>query len=295
MLNSVKIFVKVVELGSFSQTAKILNMAPSSIARSIDGLEADLQTTLFKRSTRKLTLTDKGQQFLKGADKLVSDMDAIRAGLNDNQNEPQGHLRISVFESYGRVVICPLLPVFLKKHPKVIVDIELENQICDLAAENIDIAIRVGKRVDSNLKSRTLSSVRTTICASPNYFKNNPAITQPSDLKSHNCLTFNRGGQSTHWHFKKTKQYEKIQVSGNLKSTGGTALHDAALRGLGIIQLSDWMVAENIKNGKLVSCLEDWQASFGQNSSGQVYLVYQAATFPNPLVRLFINFLVKNI
>lgn len=295
MLKSVKIFLKTVELGSFSQTAKVLNVAPSSIARAIDGLEADLQVSLFKRSTRKLVLTDKGQQFLEGADKLLSNLDAIREGLSDNQQEPAGHLRLSVFESYGRVVVCPLLPAFLQKYPKVTVEIELENKICDLAAENIDIAIRVGTPMDSNLKSRKLSSVKTTLCAAPDYIANHPKLTQPSDLQAHNCLTFNRGRQATHWHFTREKQYEKILVNGNLKSRGGTALHDAALKGLGIVQLSNWMVAENLENGLLVACLDEWQASLAQNSSGQVYLVYQATTFPNPLVRLFIDFLVKNI
>ncbi|MGL1921258.1 MAG: LysR family transcriptional regulator [Hyphomicrobiales bacterium] len=295
MLDTVKIFLKVVELGSFSQTAKVLNMAPSSIARAIDGLENDLQTTLFKRSTRKLILTDKGHLFLLGAGKLLADMDAIRSDLTDQKNEPQGRLRISAFETYGRLIICPLLPKFLEKYPHVSIEFELENRMCDLAAENIDIGIRIGTPVNSNLKSRILAPLETRVFAAPKYLRKHPKITEPKDLATHNCLTFTRDHVATYWHFERGNECEKIQVRGNLASKGGSVLLQTALAGLGVVLMSDWLVGKHVEQGQLMPCLEDWQASLSTGNKSQIYLVYQDATFPNPLVRLFIDFLIANI
>jgi DNA-binding transcriptional LysR family regulator len=158
MLKSTRIFIKVVELGSFSKAAKVLNMAPSSVTRCIDNLESELGCTLLKRSTRQLLLTDKGHVFLSGSNKLVADSDYLLKSLSNKNMEPDGSLRISTFESFGRLNICPIIPEFLEKYPKINIEIELDNKMVDLAGENIDLAIRIGIPEDSSLKSRKLLS-----------------------------------------------------------------------------------------------------------------------------------------
>lgn len=293
MLKSIRLFLKVAELGSFSKAAKILNMAPSSITRSIDALELELKTDLFKRSTRQLLLTDKGRIFLEGASKLVSDSDSLLKSITEDSHEPEGNLRISVFESFGRLHICPILPEFLKTYPNLKIQIELENKVVDLARENVDLAIRVGTPADSNLKARKLTPNHTFVCASPDYLSQNEKITQPEDLSSHNCLLLNRGRQRTYWHFKKNRRNSKVLVSGNLTSRGGTPLLEAALSGLGVVQLSSWVIADYIRNGQLVVCLNDWEPRLNEQSSGNVYAVYQQGVHKNPNIRLFIDFLVE--
>lgn len=293
MLNSVRIFLKVVERGSFSKAAKVLNLAPSSVTRTIDNLEFELKTQLFIRSTRQLTLTDKGNLFLDGAIQLVNDSDTLAMSLADNTNDPQGNLRISVFDSFGRLVVCPVIADFLKAYPKINIEVELENNMVDLVSQNIDLAFRIGIPKDSTLKARSLISTQTVLCASPEYLSNSAALTKPEDLSQHNCLLLNRDRQRTYWYFKKERRTIKQLVQGNLKSKGGTPLVQAALRGVGIIQLSNWVVADYLAKGLLVTCLDDWQAQLHEEVTGDVYAVYKQSLYKNPNIRLFLDFLIE--
>lgn len=293
MLNSLQIFLKVVELGSFSKTASVLNMAPSSVARNIDSLEKELNVSLFNRNTRALRLTDKGALFLEGAAKLIRDAELLRGQLNNQETPAQGKLRISVFESFGRLHVCPIITEFLQRYPRVELEIEFENRLIDLVNENIDVAIRIGEQQDSQLKARILLSNHTLVCASPEYLARHGTPEQPAELQQHNCLILNQGRQRSYWHFKKGRQHKKILVNGNLKSKGGTPLLSACLDGLGIVQLSNWMLSDFVKNGQLVVLLEDWESSLSENSSGDIYVLYKASAYPNPLIRLFIDYLLE--
>ena len=293
MLKSIRVFLKVVELGSFSKAAKVLNMAPSSVTRAIDSLEHEIKTELFKRSTRQLLLTDKGHVFLEGAASLVADSDSLLMSMTGLNKEPEGSLRISVFESFGRLILCPIISEFLRKYPKITVEIELENRVVDLAAENVDIAIRVGTPKDSSLKYRSLIPNHTFICASPDYLSKNENIEQPDDLSRHNCLLLNQDRQRTYWYFKKNRQNIKVLVRGNLKSKGGSPLLEAALCGLGVVQLSNWVISDYVKNGQLVVCLKDWEPLLNEQSSGNVYAVYKQSIYKNPNIRLFLDYLAE--
>ena len=294
MLNSIRVFIKVAELGSFSRAAAVLSMAPSSITRSIDKLEIELGVTLFKRSTRQLILTEKGAEFLQGASRLLADADILLSSVRQVNQEPEGMLRVSVFESFGRMHVSPLLPKFLKQYPKVRIGIELENRVVDLGSENVDLAIRIGKPVDSGLKARVLLSNHTLVCASPDYLSHHGKPQEPKDLAHHNCLILNQDRQRTLWYFKKGRSIKKIQVKGNLASRGGTPLLEAALSGAGIVQLSNWMVSDYVKQGRLIVCLQDWESSLNEESSGEVYAAYQNNKFPNPIIRLLIDYLVEH-
>lgn len=301
MLQSMRVFNKVVELGSFSKAAAVLEMAPSSVARTIDALEAELAVTLFKRSTRRLTLTDKGQRFLTGTRGILVNADELFASLQDDAQIPKGHLRISVLETFGRLQVSPLLAEFIQHYPEVTVDIELENQLVDIVGENIDLAIRIGKPQDSSLRARMLMSNHTVVCAAPDYFAKFGVPQVPSDLQAHNCLLLNRNRQSVFWYFnaqatsvKQTKksQSEKVHVTGNLHSKGGTPLLEAALQGAGVVQLPQWMVADYLKKGQLELCLNHFDSALSEDSSGYVYAVYTKTRYPNPLIRLFIDFML---
>lgn len=295
MLNSIRIFIKVVEQGSFSKAGRILNMAPSSITRNIDQLEKELGVNLFKRSTRQLALTDEGQSFLEGADKLLAQADQLTASLKTAKSEPEGPLRISVFETFGRIKVCPCLPEFLQRYRKVKLEIELENRMADLDKEDVDLAIRIGRPADSNLKARKLLSNHTLICASPEYLAEYGRPASPEDLVDHNCLVLNTRRQKIYWHFQREKSSKKVPVNGNLTSTGGTPLLEAALAGTGIIQIPHWIVAQYINAGKLQCCLKDWQCSVHENTSGDVYAVYRGSNYLNPSIRAFIDFLMEKL
>ncbi|MCG9730611.1 LysR family transcriptional regulator [Shewanella sp. Isolate13] len=295
MLNAMRIFIKVVELGSFSKAANVLNMAPSSVARNIDALEQDFNALLLKRSTRQLLLTEAGEQFLEGARKLVDDEERLKISLSEQDKQPEGTLRISVFEGFGRVKICPILPRFLTQYPKVKIEIDLDNRLVDLHSENVDIAIRIGKPADSSLHGRMLMANQTSLCASANYLKQFGTPKKPEDLQRHNCLLLDRDRQRTHWHFRKGKQYKKVPVSGNLTSRGGTPILEAAIHHGGIVQLSSWMMDDLIQKGNLVRCLPEWTPSLSEHSSGDIYALYRGGKHMRPAVRAFIDYLVLSL
>ena len=295
MLNLIRVFIKVIDTGSFSKAAAVLNMAPSSIARNIDSLEHELGTTLIKRSTRKLVLTEDGHLFLEGAEKLLIEADQLKASMSQVNKEPEGVLRISVFESFGRQIVSPLLPEFLHKYPKVKVEINLDNQIVDLNRENIDLGIRIGRPADSSLRARKLLTNHTWLCASPDYLAQTTPPIKPEDLENHNCLILSQERQRTYWYFKKDKKQIKVPVRGNLSSKGGTPLLEAAINGGGIVLMSQWMTLDLINENKLSVCLPNWEPSLHQDSSGEVYAVYLGDKYLRPALRVFIDFLVNKI
>lgn len=295
MLDLVKVFSQVVESGSFSRAGNVLNMAPSSVARNIDSLESQLQTTLFKRSTRQLSLTEEGEYFYQRSTPLLEQANALVAEMNKSDTQPEGLLRISAFESFGNIFLAPLIPRFLQRYPKVSVELELDNKVVDLNSENIDIAIRIGTPKDSRLKARKLLTNRTLLVASPDYLKQHPPITKPEDLTQHNCLLISQGRQRSHWYFTQGRTECQVMVSGNLSSRGGSPVLSGALQAMGVLLLSDWMVKPYIDTKQLQQVLPQWQAAYSHNRSDEIYALYKSSHYPKPHIRAFIDFMLENL
>ncbi|MGD8122378.1 LysR substrate-binding domain-containing protein [Vibrio sp. TRT 2004] len=295
MLDLIRIFNQVVESGSFSQASSVLNMAPSSVARNIDNLEAQLKTTLFRRSTRQLLLTEEGQYFHQQALPLLDNANTLVEEMKKTHRQPEGLLRISAFESFGNIFLAPLIPKFLQQYPKVKVELELDNKVVDLNSENIDIAIRIGSPKDSRLRARKLMTNQTLLVASPDYLNNHPEITAPEDLTDHNCLLISQKRQRSHWHFQCGKLKKQVMVTGNLSSRGGSPVLWGALQGTGVLLLSDWMVKPYLQQGRLVHLLPEWHASYGENRSGEIYALYKTTQYPKPHIRAFIDFILNNL
>lgn len=295
MFELIRIFNQVVESGSFSQAAQALSMAPSSVARNIDSLESKLQTTLFKRSTRQLVLTDEGEYFHRQAMTLIEDADTLVNQMRQSPSQPSGLLRISAFESFGNVFLATLIPKFLARYPSVRVELELDNNVIDLNSDNVDLAIRIGTPKDSRLKARKLLTNRTLLVASPHYLQTQPPIQQPHDLAEHNCLLISQQRQRCHWYFSRKKETQKIQVSGNFSSRGGSPILQGALQNSGVLLLSDWMVKPYLKEGRLVEVLPEWRASYGENRSDEIYALYKHSHYPKPQIRAFIDFILQHL
>ena len=293
MLEPLRIFIKVTEMGSFSKAADVLHLAPSSVARAIDRLEEEMGVTLLKRSTRCLSLTTEGQIFLDGAARLIEDTDDLIGLIKKEESVPQGRLNISCFESFGRTVVLPILPEFMKTYPNINIIFEMDNRVSDLIKEDVDVAIRIGQPQDSGLKFRQLKSNQTVVCASPRYLDSAYKLEVPGDLQEHNCLLLNRPIFKNEWFFTKGNEKQKIKVKGNLTSKGGTPLLMAAIAGVGVGQLPLWMVESELKTGVLVRCLEQWQSSIFESHSGEVFAVYPQRKFPKLTVRVFLDFLLK--
>lgn len=291
MLNAARIFLKVVEQGSFSKAATVLNMAPSSVTRAVDGLEQELGVTLFARSTRQIKLTESGQRFLADVRPWVAKADELKYSLLRQQGPLSGRLSVSVFEAFGIQQLAPKLADFIAQYPHIELQLAHDNRMVDLLEEGVDVAIRIGRPTDSGLKALRLMDNHTHVLAAPQYWQRHGMPERPEDVSDHNCLLLSRGRQLSYWHFRRQQQHVRVAVNGNLSSRGGMPLLAAAIAGAGVVQLSHWVSAEAVENGLLQPCLPDWQASLQAAGSGQVYAVYLATSHPNPLVRAFIDFL----
>ena len=292
MLEAIRVFIKAAECGSFSKTGTVLGMSPSSVSRKIDKLEKDLATKLFKRSTRHLVLTDNGESLLERATKAVFDLEAAFKAVRSEPDEVAGDLRISVFESFGRLRVCPVVPGFLRQHPKVRLELLLDNQLVGLHQDDVDLAIRIGRPEDSRLKARKLVKNHMVVCATPEYLARHGIPTKPHDLAEHNCLVLSRSRRVVWWHFQQGEETEKVQVSGNLISIGGTPLLEAGIQDAGLMMLPEWMVAPHIYSKVLVSVMEKWEPSLYAGGSGDVYAVYLDDPNIRPAIRSFIDYLL---
>ncbi|WP_349237029.1 substrate binding domain-containing protein [Photobacterium damselae] len=186
-------------------------------------------------------------------------------------------------------------PKFLAQYPEVKVEIELENRMVDINSENIDLGIRIGRPVDSGLHARMLLPNQTWLCASPTYLANSEPLNSPHDLENHNCLLLNNDRQKVYWYFNNGKQCLRVSVAGNITSKGGTPLVEAAIAHGGVVLMSNWMMVDLVKEGKLIRCLPNWHSSLHEGSSGEIYAVYSGSKFPRPALRAFIDFLVAEI
>lgn len=295
MLNKLKIFIKIVECGNFSQAAKALNTTTSSVSRHIDNLERELGVKLFNRTTRHVGLTESGDILLGSAKKLINDFDATINAIKPAINDPEGHLKISVFESFGRLCICPLLPKFLSMYPKVSIDIALENRITNLYRDEIDLAIRIGEPNDSSLIMKKLLNNRAIVCASHQYLENNSCPQTPNELKRHNCLTVKTNNLGNYWYFRQQKKYQKVPIKGNLISQGGAPLLIAAKQHAGILLLSHWMIRNELEQNELVEILPEWRASLYESGSENVYAVFKSNKYIKPALRAFIDFIAGEL
>ncbi|MEB6608071.1 LysR family transcriptional regulator [Aeromonas sanarellii] len=293
MLDRIRILAQVVESGSFSRAARALNLAPSSVTRAIDALEQQLGIPLFKRSTRQLVLTSQGEYFLARSLPLLEEADQLVQSLQPLSVAPQGPLRVSVFESFAAAWLAPRLPDFLARYPGVRLEIELDNRLVDLDAENVDVAVRIGRPVDSGLHARHLLTNRALLVASPAYLARHGEPAHPADLAHHNCLIRGHGRQRQHWHFRRGTERHRVAVQGNLASVGGTPLLCAARAGCGILLLSSWMVQQSLDDGTLVSLLPEWQASPYEDRHDEIHAVFRGGRFLTPQARAFIDFLVE--
>lgn len=296
MLNKIRVFIKVVEHGSISGAGNALDMAPSSVSRRITTLEQEVGATLILRNTRSISLTPQGMAFYDGAKELLGNADELVLKTRSESSSPSGRLKISVFESFGRLHVCDWVAEFLSIYPDTEIDLDLDNSPVDMFSEGVDMAIRIGRPNDSSLKFRRLLSNRVVLCAAREYIEEAGKPLTPDDLEHHNCLTLKNQRQHTYWYFSQGElEPTKIHVHGNLTSKGGTPLLTAGCRGLGIVLLASWMVGESIENGQLVSLLDNWQASLYPVSSGDIYAIYPNQAFIKPVLRAFIDFIVEKV
>lgn len=284
-LKQIEAFVSVATRGSLSAAARAEGVTPAIVGRRLDALEARLGIKLLLRTTRKLTITFEGQAFLEDCQRLLNDLANAEATVSLGGVRAGGHLKVSAPAGFGRQHVAPLVDDFMRANPEVTVNLNLSDRLVDLINENIDCAIRIGELTDSSLVSVRLGEMRRMVVASPAYLVQHGVPRTPDDLAKHNCLSL---GQQRGWVFRHpdSGETETIKVSGTFECNDGAVLHEWALAGRGLAWRSLWEVGRDLKEGRLTSVLDAWQAP-----PMGIYAVFPQRRHLPLRVRLFIDLL----
>ena len=258
MIDAIRIYLAITECGSLSKVAKQEDMAVSSVSRKLDTLEADLGFKLFNRSSRRMMLTDAGEQFLPRAKNILRELDEAKHDISALSSDPKGLLTITAPSSFGRLYVAPAVTGFLQRYPQMEIDLHIGDEIIDLAARRIDIAIRIGVLPSSDLIATQLAPSKRLVCASPAYLAKYGRPQHQQELLEHNCLmATNVQPVYGLWSFASVNKGIPLQVKGTLKSNDTYTLMRAAAEGIGIVHLASWLVKDMILSGQLISLFPD--------------------------------------
>lgn len=289
------LFLDVARLGSFAAVARQREMDPSSVSRAIAGLEAAIGVRLFQRSTRTLTLTEAGEQYLFRAAPLLEELDRIAAEARQMQARAAGTLRLSAAVSFGQFCIVPLLGAFRDRHPEVRLECLFTDANVDLVAERVDLAIRLGPTVEGDLVVAKLMDTAYRVVAAPGYLAGAPALAVPADLAAHRVLMLPLAAFRSRWQFRDAAGMVTEQpIGGDIVLSPATALRDAVLSGLGPALLPDWLVDGDIRAGRLTHCLPDWRVT-PTTFATAAWFVYPSRAFLPLKVRVMIDFLRQSL
>lgn len=244
-------FVAVVEAESFTGAATKLNTSVANISRRVNALEQRLGSKLFVRTTRKVSVTEAGATYYHHCKPLVEGLGLAELAINQLHSSPQGKIKVTAPVTFGEQVLAPLMHEFLLEYPQIELDLVLSNQQLDLVQEGFDLAIRLGRLQDSSMMARKLRDRNVYVCASPSYIEKHGEPHTLSELKRHQCLR----GSTKYWRFDDSGSERLIHVDGRLQCNSGYSLMDAALKGLGIVQLPDYYVQPYLESGELIELL----------------------------------------
>lgn len=284
-IEDLRIFIAVVKAGSFTAAAEQLLLSKQYVSRRMAALEASLNARLLMRNTRRLSVTEAGQLFAGHAQRILDDIHAAELAVSGGQQTLNGSLRISMPMSFGMSYLSPLLAQFIQQHPAVQLQTELADRYVDVIGEGFDMAIRIGTLADSTLIARRLGELKRVICASPAYLQRTSPPRSPEDLRGHACLRYGREGQ-TGWELCVEGKSKLFEVRGPVISNNGEMLRDAAVAGMGLVLLPEFIVAPALARGELVTLLDDfWPAPLG------LYAVYPQHRQRSEINRQFLAFL----
>lgn len=289
-------FLEAASSGSFTAAADKLDLTPAAVSKNIMKLEAELGVRLFNRHTRRIHLTPEGEAFADKARAALRSLDEALDSVREAQAEPIGRVRISVGLSFGRTYILPALPPLLARHPKLEVEVSLENRPVDLVAEGFDIGIRGGLVKDSSLVARRVCALPMVLVAAPSYLKRRGVPTSVADLDSHDLLaTRFPNGSSSVWKFRHAKGRRspavELQPPARLWVSDPEAQLGIALAGAGILQLGLHHAWADLRAGRLVRVLPELH----DPDAREIVLHYPHRQFLSPRVRVVVDALLKHL
>lgn len=279
-------FVFVAENKSFTKASKKMAISTAHVSRQISALEKRLSIKLFYRTTRKVSLTEEGRVFYQHCRSVLDGLDAAERAVTNLQSKPQGKIKLTASVTYGEQQILPLVNNFMQQYSDIEVSAYLSNRKIDLVEEGYDLAIRLGKLSDSSMMAKKLGKRTNYVCASTAYLDKYGTPHTLPELSKHNCLL----GTLDYWHFRESGKEKNIRVTGKLRYNSGFGLVDAALKGLGIVQLPDYYIQHYIESGELITLLDNYR----EPDEG-IWAVYPQNRHLSPKIRLLVDYLTEQL
>ena len=283
-------FLSVACTGSLSAAARDLSLTPSAVSRIMSRIEKRLGVRLIVRSTRSLYLTSEGESYALAARRILKDLEDTEATIA-SRGSPSGNIKISTATAHSRLTIVPLLKEFLQRYPDITIEIDVTDQISDVSAGHVDVAIRFGQLPDSGLHARRLGETGRTIVASPEYLAKSGVPKTPDDLALHNCLDFNFRRLEPGWPFRENGREFMLTVNGNIIANNGETLVELALQGMGITRVGTFHVRQALAEGQLVALLED----YNPQDREAIHAVFIGGKNVPARIRVFVDYLVEKM
>jgi DNA-binding transcriptional LysR family regulator len=266
-------------------------MDPSAVSRAIAGLEVDLGVRLFQRTTRSLSLTEAGDLYLTRALPLVEELARLGDEARATRQAPRGTLRVTASVTFGQAILMPLLPAFRAAYPDIALECLFTDQNLDLIGDRIDLAVRLGPAVEGDVIASRLMTTRYRVVASADYLATAPALQGPDDLAAHRLLLFTIRPFRTRWLFRDAAgSVRAVPVQGDVAISPAGAILDAALAGMGVALLPNYLTDRHLAAGRLVRCLPAWDVTATTWDTG-AWLVYPSRSFLPAKTRAMVDFL----
>lgn len=254
-LDAMRVFVRVVETGSFSQAARDLNISQPTVSKQLAALEARLGTLLLTRNSRALTITPAGQDYYEATVRILEDLDSVEERVLQGQSAPSGLVRVTVSPAFGRMFIIPRLPDFRSRFPDVAIEMEVSGRPVDLIEEGIDVAIRIGRLADSALVARRLGDMRMITLASAGYLARHGTPQTLDELRNHQRISYVYQGDIIGWGFDVDNRPVTIDGGGAFRTNDAEHVRGAVLAGLGIAHHASWLFTDVLASGEVVRIL----------------------------------------
>jgi LysR family transcriptional regulator for bpeEF and oprC len=289
-LQAMEVFVQVVDAGSFTRAAEMLQMPKATVSTLVQSLEAALSAKLLYRTTRQVTVTTDGAAYYERCLRILSDVRDAEESLSRTRLSPSGRLRVDAPTGLSSEILVPALPAFFERYPDIMLELGCSDRPVDLVEEGVDCAVRGGALQDTSLIARRVGVVNFLTAAAPSYLARYGTPQHPRELERHRCVNYfsAKTGKVFDWDFNQGDERIEVPMRGLIALNDSNSYVEAGLAGLGIIQMTDYLVDRHVTSGRMVQILPDWLSD-----PLPVHVVYPQNRHLSAKVRVFVEWVAE--
>lgn len=287
-LQAMEVFVHVVDCGSFTRASEMLQLPKATVSTLVQSLETSLASKLLHRTTRNVSVTSDGAAYYERCVRILSDVRDAEESLSRHRFSPSGRLRVDTPTGLSSEILIPALPDFFERYPDITLELGSTDRPVDLVEEGVDCAVRGGELMDTSLIARRVGVVNFVTCAAPSYVERYGMPLHPNDLQRHRCVNYfsAKTGKIFHWDFTRDGERIEVMLPSSIALNDSNAYVQAGLAGLGVISMTDYLLAEHLATGKMVRLLPEWRSD-----PLPIHVVYPQNRHLSAKVRVFVEWI----